>query len=203
MAAAATRTIKKGQGELSAQEARVKALSDSTRERLLRHWVEKGVTSPVEASHALRIPLTKASYHVRRLRDLGFLELVDTEPVRGSTKHYLRATERALIDEPEWKALSPFERDSSVGASMQSLIGDFSKAAKEGEFQRPEGDFWISRTPVKSMDGEGYRELLDLQRRMWEETFEIETRAAERMAESGEQGVKVSVGGTCWRVSSF
>jgi hypothetical protein len=201
MAAAATKT-RKGH-ELSAQEARVKALSEPIREQLLRHWIEKGVTSPVEASHALRIPLTRTSYHVRRLRDLGFLEEVRTEPVRGSTKHYLRATERALIDEPEWKELSPFERDSSVGASMQSLIGDFSKAAKEGEFQQPEGDFWIARIPVKSMDEEGYRELLDAQRRLFEETFEIEMRAAERMAESGEKGTKVSVGNTCWRISSF
>lgn len=200
--AAAVTTTKKNH-ELSAQEARAKAMSHPTREELMRYWNDKGVSSPVEASHALRIPLTKISYHCRRLRDLGFLEEVGTEPVRGSTKHWLRATERALVDEPEWKDLTPFERDSNAGASMQALIGDFSKAAKDGEFQQPAGDFWISRTPVKSVDEEGYRELLDLQRRMWEETFEIETRAAERMAESGGSSFKVSVGGTCWRVSSF
>jgi hypothetical protein len=29
-----------------------------------------------------------AGYHVRALVDLEILELVDTEPVRGATKHY-------------------------------------------------------------------------------------------------------------------
>ncbi|HKZ14398.1 MAG TPA: helix-turn-helix domain-containing protein [Solirubrobacterales bacterium] len=178
-------------------------MSDPTRERLLRHWVEQGVTSPVEASHALRIELTKVSYHARVLRELDFLEEVGTEPVRGSTKHYLRATDRHLVDEPEWKELDPVARDGVAADSMQPLIGDFERAAKSGEFRRPEGDFMCVRIPLKSMDEEGYRELLDAQRRLYEETFEIETRAAGRMEKSGEQGFKVSAGHTCWRVPSF
>lgn len=34
------------------------------------------------------ITLQHAGYHVRALVDLEILELVDTEPVRGATKHY-------------------------------------------------------------------------------------------------------------------
>jgi hypothetical protein len=201
MAAAATKAKK--DGELSAQEARIKAMSHPDRARILRHWVEQGVTSPVDASHALKLPLTLVSYHARVLRDLDFLELIDTEPVRGSTKHWLRATDRHLVDEPDWEQLDPLARDGVVADSIKPLFDDFERAAKDGQFRRPEGDFWISRTPVKSMDEEGYRELLDAQRRLYEEIYEIEARAAERMAKSGEQGVKVSVGGTCWRVPSF
>lgn len=200
---AATAAAGQEKQQLTAEQARLKVMSHPARERLLRHWIEKGVTSPVEASHALKIDLTTVSYHVRVLRDIGILEEVETEPVRGSTKHYLRATDRHLVDEPEWEELEPLTRDFVVAGSLQPLIGDFVKAAKEGTFRDPAGDFILSRIPVKGLDAQGYEELMGKHRELYDETYEIQKRASQRMKVSGEEPIMATSGQAIWRMSGF
>src|ERR1700743_3757578 len=89
-------------GELNASESPV-------RRAIPRPYIETGPIAPVEVANALGVDLSKASYHSRILLELGCLELVKTEQVRGSTKHYYRATERHLVDDSDWTDLDPEE----------------------------------------------------------------------------------------------
>jgi DNA-binding transcriptional ArsR family regulator len=51
----------------------------------------RGVTfSPNRLSVELDEPLGNVSYHVKALKEKGFVELVKTEPRRGATEHFYR-----------------------------------------------------------------------------------------------------------------
>ena len=50
------------------------------------------IASPKEIASELGQPLPRTSYHMTVLREKGALELVRTEPARGSLRHYYRAT---------------------------------------------------------------------------------------------------------------
>src|ERR1700742_4768702 len=119
-------------GELNASETRLRAMSHPVRRAMLRHYIETGPIAPVEVAEALDIDLSKASYHSRILLELGCLELVSTEQVRGSTKHFYRATERHLGGDRAWTELDPDEREGVLVDCMQPIVDDFTSAIREG-----------------------------------------------------------------------
>ena len=50
-----------------------------------------GEAAPAAISDKIDVTLGNVSYHTRELLDLGFIEVVRTESVRGSTRHVYRA----------------------------------------------------------------------------------------------------------------
>ena len=66
--------------------------------------------SPNELSRLFEQPLARVAYHVRELKKAGVIELCKTEPRRGSTEHWYRATERPLLDDEETLVRSVEER---------------------------------------------------------------------------------------------
>jgi DNA-binding transcriptional ArsR family regulator len=177
-------------------------MSHPIRRAMLRHYIETGPIAPVEVANALGVDLSKASYHSRILVELGFLELVSTEQVRGSTKHFYRATERHLIDNKSWTELEQDQKEGALVDGMQPIIDDFTSAVRAGTFD-DDGRFHITRTPIRALDQDGLDELLAAHLKLFEETSEIERRAAERMAASGEDSISVSTAQTCFVVDTF
>lgn len=189
--------------ELSPEEARIRAMSHPDRATILRYIVEKGDKAAVDINHELGIDMSKCSYHCRKLIEFGCVEIVREEQIRGSVKHYLRATERHLVDTPEWEKLHDVDREGVLARGMQPLIDDFTGAVKSGHLLQRSGDFHITRIPLKGVDAEGYAELMAAHRALYDETYEIEKRAAVRMAETGETPVTVSSGQTLFRTEGF
>jgi DNA-binding transcriptional ArsR family regulator len=72
------------------------------RKRLLRFYVEaKGTVSPKELTLLANDPkISNVGYHVRVLAEKGAVELVETQPRRGSVEHFYEATN--LVDEVPW-----------------------------------------------------------------------------------------------------
>ena len=50
--------------------------------------------SPKELAEEFDLDVKRVAYHVRELTELGYLELVDTEPRRGSIEHVYRPVQR-------------------------------------------------------------------------------------------------------------
>lgn len=71
-----------------------KALSRSLRADALA-LIGEGVNSPKLIASKLDLDLRTVAYHVRVLRSLGCIELVETHPRRGATEHVYRLTELA------------------------------------------------------------------------------------------------------------
>jgi len=56
------------------------------------------IASPREIADRLDHPVGNVSYHVRVLEELGLVEIVEEEAVRGSVAHYFKAVEHARDD---------------------------------------------------------------------------------------------------------
>jgi len=77
-------------------------LQHPLRKRLLRFYVEAdGTLSPKELTVLADDPkISNIGYHVRVLAEKGAVELVETQPRRGSVEHFYEATD--LVDEVPW-----------------------------------------------------------------------------------------------------
>jgi DNA-binding transcriptional ArsR family regulator len=84
--------------DAGAVDARVvKALGHPTRVQILAILGDRELVSPVELSCELGLALGTVGYHVRRLEQLGFIELAKRTQRRGAIEHHYRA--RALLDD--------------------------------------------------------------------------------------------------------
>jgi DNA-binding transcriptional ArsR family regulator len=146
--------------------------------------------SPSEIAAELGEELGIVSYHVRALRDLGVIELVDTRDRRGSVEHFYRAIERPRIDEAETAQLTVEERNEFARHILQRAFADAAFAAHAGTMcARP--DLFLSRTPL-SVDEEGWRELSAAYEELLRRTIDAQAASVERMRDSDEQPIPVS-----------
>lgn len=187
---------------LKANENRLKAMSHPLRREILRHLIEGGVTSPVEAANTLDVGTADVSYHMKRLVALGCAELVSEEKVRGAVKHSYRATERHLIDTDEWEDLDPVIREGLLVDFMQPSVDDFTASAKSGILGASKS-FHITRTPLAGIDRQGLDELLKVHKECFDRCLEVQARAAVRLAKSNEESICVSSSQGCFQVPSF
>ena len=180
-----------------ATENRIKAMSHPLRAAVLRILVER-TASPAEMARELDEELSNVSYHTKQLVEFECAELVSTRPVRGALEHFYRATERHLIDTEEWEELDPIMAEDLVCEFMQKILDDFVASAR-AQLIGGDKDFHLTRTPLV-LDQEGLAEALEAHERARLEILEIEARSAERMVESGEQGVNVSSSQGCFKM---
>ncbi len=84
------------------EEALLFVLRHPLRKRLLRFYLEaEGTLSPKQLTVLANEPrIANVGYHVRALDENGAVELVKTEPRRGSVEHFYKATD--LVDEVPW-----------------------------------------------------------------------------------------------------
>ncbi len=70
----------------------LKALAHPLRARVLPLFTEEAV-SPIQVARQLDADVRDIAYHVRVLRRLGYIELVETRRRRGALEHFYRAAE--------------------------------------------------------------------------------------------------------------
>lgn len=169
----------------------VAALSHPLRVRILEVLYSK-VSSPREIAEELDAKVGDVSYHVAKLRDLGALELVRTEPRRGTLKHFYRATIRSWVDDDVMGQLPPAVRREIFFEFLNNFWPRVRSAAEHGGFDRP--DAHVSRSPL-DLDEEGYQEVVDLLAGVLEQLTAIEARVFDRRAagESPEEGIRTDV----------
>jgi DNA-binding transcriptional ArsR family regulator len=170
---------------------RIKAMSHPLRASILRLLTER-TASPAEMARELDEELSNVSYHTKQLVEFECAELVSTRPVRGALEHFYRATERHLIDTEEWEELDPLVAEDLVCEFMQKILDDFVASARAGIIGSDEL-FHLTRT-LLVLDEEGMKEALEAHERARLEIIEIAARSADRMIESGEEGINVSTG---------
>lgn len=76
-------------------------LGNPLRKQLLRLYLQAdGMRSPKELTIPTNSGISNVGYHVRVLAEYKAIELVDTQPRRGSVEHFYEATD--LVDEVPW-----------------------------------------------------------------------------------------------------
>jgi DNA-binding transcriptional ArsR family regulator len=170
----------------SAHEQLVKGLSHPLRTKCLSVLSER-VASPREIAESLDEDLSNVSYHVRVLSDLGLIELVDEEPVRGAVAHFYKSVERPLISAADAEKM-PLEVQKAFSAyNWDLLIDDATKAIEKGSFHS-RSDWHLTRTPLL-LDSEGFARLSKAMDDLLELVFEEQAASAERRNRSGEKPI--------------
>src|SRR5215207_7983088 len=159
------------------EPALAKALSHPLRMRILTILGQR-VASPVELATELDVPLNNLSYHVRTLLDLGCIELVRTEPRRGTLEHFYRAIERPIISAEEWSGIPFNVRRAIADGVLTQIAKDLRTAAGRGGFDRP--DVHLTRTPL-TLDEQGWEELGALISELRERAEAIQAQSASRV----------------------
>jgi DNA-binding transcriptional ArsR family regulator len=186
---------------LRAQDKHHKAWAHPVRRAIMLYLTEHEVAAPVDIAHALDFEKTNVAYHMTKLEELDRVELVRTEPRRGSTKHYYRATGRHLVETDEWGDLDPAIKATLLTEGMQPIVDDFTRAAKAD--LGTDEHFHISRTPILSIDREGFLEMLKAYEALRLQLSDIQAKASKRMEKTGAAAVSVSASLVCFEVPGF
>jgi DNA-binding transcriptional ArsR family regulator len=158
----------------------VTALAHPTRLKAMRVFWERAAT-PREVAEEIGEPPNNVAYHVRVLRRLNCIELVETRPARGGrvSERLYRAGERYQVwDEDNWKRLSEAERLAFTRAVTQQIAEDVAEAMATGTYF-DDDDSHLSRMPM-NLDQTGWSEVAALLTGTLEELIAIQDRVEAR-----------------------
>jgi DNA-binding transcriptional ArsR family regulator len=147
--------------------------------------------SPRELADELRQPVNDVAYHVRKLRDMGIIELVGTRPVRGATQHFYRAVQRPHLSNEEVEALADGDSIANATNILQLEFADAASSLEAGKLvERPE--HFIFRLSV-GLDEEGWQEYHEILAEAAERLYEAEARCVDRRREQGAEAEADSI----------
>lgn len=162
----------------------LKAMAHPTRQFIL-HVLSEGPSSPVRIQRRMEdVSLNLVSHHIKVLRDLGCVELVDTVQRRGATEHIYRATARVMFSDEEWEQLDAKDRFPLTADILRMISEDVGRSMLEGKIEE-RVDNHISRSPIE-LDEEGWSEVVGALKRALDEVLGAHVRSAERSQLSGE-----------------
>jgi DNA-binding transcriptional ArsR family regulator len=163
----------------------LKALSHPTRQHIL-DMLGEGPSSPVRLMRRMdNISLNLVSHHIKVLKELGCVELIETVPRRGATEHIYRATKRHMFTVEEWETIAPHDRAPITANVLRLISEDTGRAFAEGKIDELP-DNHLSRTALQ-LDEEGWGEVVEILERTLGEIQEVNERSAERTSTSGEE----------------
>jgi len=175
-------------------------LIDSRLARALEHPIraeilallQEGPSSPAQIQRQLEnVSLNLVSHHMKVLKDLECVELLETVNKRGARVHIYRATVRPIIPDEVWAELTPATRKPLLTAMLRSISVDLVESLSAGIIDEiPDAHF--SRSVVK-LDREGWSEVSSLLNQILREVAEIGTRSLSRVKASGETPVSTTV----------
>jgi len=148
--------------------------------------------SPRQLADMLNHDLSNVSYHVRVLTELGLIELVSEESVRGAVAHFYRAVERPLASGGEWEELPQDVQNALVAHSWDVLLRDVSTAVEKETFD-DRSDRHLTRTSLL-LDSQGFARISGLMDELLGAIFSEQAAAAARMNRSGEKPVHAVAG---------
>jgi DNA-binding MarR family transcriptional regulator len=137
------------------------------------------VASPSELAEQLDRSVPDVSYHVKVLREEDYIEMVRTEPRRGSVEHFYRATRRSLIAPAALEKMPPSVQHGISRGILQNLFDDSSAALEAGTLDA-HPDSHASWTPVV-LDSQGFGEMASLFESTLERIFDLEAESAARL----------------------
>jgi DNA-binding transcriptional ArsR family regulator len=179
--------------EVGIDQRLVDLASDSVRVEALSRLNER-TADAAQLAGELEVDLAVMRGHLEKMRDQGLIEIVADSSGQASGPRY-RALVRAFWSNVEWAALSPEERRHLLAWLIATIAADAEESLRSGRFGA-RADSHASHT-VSVVDERGWRELTRIQDEALEVSFAVQAESAERLAESGEDGIPVMSGMLC------
>jgi len=164
-----------------------KALSHPLRVRLLT-ILNESTSSPRELAARVGAPLENVSYHVRRLAELGCIELVETRASGNAVEHLYRAQVRPFLVDAQWTELPGPLRRSISAQILEQIFDDVQRSVVAEAFDAKE-DRFLLRMPLV-LDERGWADLKETLVDAMDRAFEIQSESADRLVANGsDQGM--------------
>jgi DNA-binding transcriptional ArsR family regulator len=138
--------------------------------------------------------------HLEKMREQGLIEVIGDSPYGEAAEPRYRALVRALWSNEEWASLSLEER-RYLSAWIVRMIAANAEEALESETFNKRTDSHASRA-VSVVDEHGWGQLTRIYSEALEASFAVQAESAERLAESGEDGITVMSAMLCFEVPS-
>jgi DNA-binding transcriptional ArsR family regulator len=168
-----------------------KALEHPIRVEILAA-LREGPTSATRIQRRLdNVSLNLVSHHMKVLKELGCVELVETVNKRGAREHIYRAMGSFVVSDEEWANLTPKMRQPLMASVLRFISSDLARSLSTGRFDELLGTH-LSRTPL-SLDQEGWTEIGDVLARALDEVIEIGSSSSKRIEESDEAPILATV----------
>jgi DNA-binding transcriptional ArsR family regulator len=174
------RALREGREDIGLRIA--KAMAHPLRVRILE-ILSEGNASPVDIAFRMdgdKRNQSNVNYHMGILLDLGCVEKVGTEPVRGTFKNFYRSRMRVLFSDLCWASLSQQTRSEISLTVLRNVVRRAGDALEANTFDRKD-DRHLSLQTVP-VDWTGWDELRELMAGTMAEVDAIATRSAERVA---------------------
>jgi DNA-binding transcriptional ArsR family regulator len=185
-----TTTARSGQRGKSIEEIVAYAMGHRIRVLVLT-ILNEGVYSPDEIAQIIGEPTNKVSHHIKELLDAGSIELAKTEQVRNTTQHFYRAVEMPYYSDEEIAAMTPQQRQVTIGLTLQCMNAEVMAAFWAGKMHS-DPRLWVSWRWF-NVDEQGREEIAEEQARSWKRIQEIEAEATNRRARSGDDAASIVV----------
>jgi len=137
--------------------------------------------------------------HLEKMRGQGLVEIVEeSRHGDGEQLPRYRALVRAMWSTEEWRSLSSEERRQLSNWIVRMIVGDADDALEARTFGA-RYDSHASRT-VSVVDERGWGELTRIFSDALDASFAVQAESAERLAESGEDGIRVMSAMLCFEM---
>lgn len=164
----------------------IKAIGHPLRWQMLEA-LNEGEASPAQLARRFGEPVNLVAYHMGILAKAGGVEMVRTEPRRGSTEHYYRATMRPYFADREWSRLPTEMRRALLAVETKRIVNDIRAAAAGTGLDHPKAH--VSWSPME-LDREGYDEVATLLSGVLDQLNDIQARSSVRQAKKGSKNGK-------------
>lgn len=169
----------------------LKAQSHPIRAHIL-NILSEGPNSPGRMHRRMQhVSLSLVCHHVKVLREVGLIDLIEVRQNGCRREHVYRAVKRPFFDLEEWLAIDPSERDPITTTILRQVSEDAGRSAAEGRFNE-RLDRHLSRSPVE-LDGEGWAEVVKTLETALYAVLEAHARSAERCQKTGEEKIPARV----------
>jgi DNA-binding transcriptional ArsR family regulator len=168
------------------------ALKHRTRVYVLT-LLNEGVYCSEELAEIIGEPVNNIAHHIRKMLEDGSIELAKTEQVRNTLQNYYRAIKMPFYSDEELAAMTPEERQATIGLTLQCLMAEIMTAFWSRKMEA-DPRLWLAWRWF-NVDGQGRKDLADEQERSWQRLREIEAESANRCAVSGDETVSI-IGGS-------
>ena len=157
----------------------IKAIGHPLRWQMLEA-LNEGAASPAQLARRFGEPVNLVAYHMGILAKAGGVELVRTQPRRGSTEHFYRATMRPFFADREWAKLPAATRRAVLTVETKRIVNDIRAAAGGNGLDHPTAH--VSWTPL-DLDREGLAEVAELLVGVLDKLHDIQARVNGRQAD--------------------
>jgi DNA-binding transcriptional ArsR family regulator len=149
--------------------------------------LNEGTRSASELARLIHLPLTTISHHIREMANSKCIEVARVEKVRNADQHFYRAVELPFVSDEEAAKMSPEMFQEHAAMILQAITAEGLGSLWAGKMNKDPSLRMMWQW--FNLDAQGRQELADEQRESWERLIEIEARATNRRAESGEKPV--------------